>query len=308
MSQLRLEQLAGMNIHYRLYPLEHFLDTQQRLGITTIELWAGAPHFLLGYDGFQDCTKLKQLLRERGMTIGAFSPECVTYPFPVCSGQPQIRQLGRAYYENAIRAAAGLGAKIVPISCAGALKDEDLTQAVDRAAEGVRELGALAGELGVTLAVETLCPDASPVLNTLDQLEAFLRAVDHPQVKACLDICSVRVAGETLQQWFECLGDQIVHVHFTDGRPGGHLVWGQGLHPLDDYVDTLARNGYQGLLGLNLNLRGTWFDPSLTDEERGFVGTDFIPDNYWFCPSAVDQQNLEALAGYFARSGGGAVI
>lgn len=303
MSQLRWKQLAGMNIHYRLYPFELFLDTQQKLGMKTIELWAGAPHFLLGYDGFQNCAAVKEQVQARGLTIGAFTPECVTYPFPICTSQPQVRELGRSYYENAIRAAALLGAQIVPISCAGALRNEDGEAAVDRAADMVAALGDVAKEYGVTLAVETLCPDVSPVLNTLDQLTKFLKRVNHPNVKACLDICSVRVAGENLQQWFDQLGSEIAHIHFTDGRPGGHLVWGQGLHPLDDYVDILAKNNYGGLLGLNLNLRGIWFDPALVDSEKGFTGTEFIEENYWFHPGMVDEKNIGVLSRYFRQNG-----
>ena len=303
MSQLKWGQLAGMNIHHRLYPFESFLDTQQRLGIKTIELWAGAPHFLLGYDGIQDCAAVKEQVEARGLTIGAFTPECVTYPFPICTSQLQVRELARSYYENAIRAAALLGAQIVPISCAGALKDEDGEAAVDRAVEIVAALGITAEEYGITLAVETLCPDVSPVLNTLDQLERFLKRVNHPNVKACLDICSMRVAGENLQQWFDRLGREIVHIHFTDGRPGGHLVWGQGLHPLDDYIDILVKNKYSGLLGLNLNLRGIWFDPALVDDEKGFTGTEFIEENYWFDPDMVDEKNLKVLSRYCKQDG-----
>ena len=44
MAQINRDRIAGMNIHYLYYSLPYFLDAQQKLGVKTIELWAGAPH------------------------------------------------------------------------------------------------------------------------------------------------------------------------------------------------------------------------------------------------------------------------
>lgn len=218
MSQLNWEQLAGVNLEYRLYPFEYFLAAQQRLGIRTIELWGGAPHFLLGYDEVQDCTALRRQVERFGLTVGAFAPECVTYPFPMCSGVPHIRQKALGYYSNAIHAATELGASVVPLSCAGTLKDEDPALGFERAVEMLRVLADEAKKAGVILAVATLSPDVSCILNTLDELERLLKAVDSPNVKACLDVCAVRTAGETLDQWFDTFGaENIIHAHFQDG-------------------------------------------------------------------------------------------
>ena len=48
MSQLNWEQLAGVNLEYRLYPFEYFLAAQQKLGVRTIELWGGRAPFPAG--------------------------------------------------------------------------------------------------------------------------------------------------------------------------------------------------------------------------------------------------------------------
>ena len=48
MAQINRDRIAGMNIHYLYYSLPYFLDAQQKLGVKTIELWAGAPHFVFG--------------------------------------------------------------------------------------------------------------------------------------------------------------------------------------------------------------------------------------------------------------------
>ena len=47
MKLLRPDQVSGMNIHYKFYSLEYFLESQMRAGFKTIELWAGSRHFFL---------------------------------------------------------------------------------------------------------------------------------------------------------------------------------------------------------------------------------------------------------------------
>jgi hypothetical protein len=43
---IKINQLAGMNIHYLFYSLkEFFFAYQQKIGISSVELWGGAPHF-----------------------------------------------------------------------------------------------------------------------------------------------------------------------------------------------------------------------------------------------------------------------
>lgn len=55
---IKREQIAGMNIHYLFYSLEYFLDAQVKVGIKTIELWPGTPHFFLSYMEYSDCKKV----------------------------------------------------------------------------------------------------------------------------------------------------------------------------------------------------------------------------------------------------------
>lgn len=298
MIKISKERLAAVNINYRMYPFDYFLDTQQKLGMKSIELWAGAPHFLMDCEWRQDCVSLREQIEKRGLRVVAFTPESALYQFPIAAYNDEVRRLAVPYYTNALRSARELGAKVMPIDCAGGLKTEEPQTAFDRAVDTLGKLAPIAEEQGVIIAVETMPAGDSVIVNTLPELQRLLKEVNHPFVKAALDVCAARCAGETLEQWFKALGSEIVHIHFTDGRPGGRLVWGQGLHPLDDYLETLEKYGYKGYLGMNSNLRGMWFDPTLLDEEGRFAGRDFYPENYWFYPPAADEQNLARFAPY----------
>ena len=305
MAKLLNNQIAAVNTHWRLYPFARFLEAQEMLGMESIELWAGAPHFHLDDESFDNCEKLKQEVAAHGLSVVAFSPECVTYPYPICTPDEITRKRSLAYYTNAIIAASKLGAQIMPVSCAGARLDDPLEEAFDNAVTILRDLSGPAAEYGVCLAVETLPQISAPILNTLPELKKLLDAVNSAQVQASLDICAVRTAGETIDEWLHLLG-KIRHIHFTDGRPGGRMVWGQGLHPLDDYVESICNAAYTGYLGLNINNRGNWFDPALVDEEKGFVGESWVPENDWFAPAAADRENIRMILPYLSdREKGG---
>ena len=64
-------------------------------------------------------------------------------------------------------------------------------------------------------------------------------------------------------------------VYFIDGNPYGHLIWGDGNHPLGEWIDTVVRRGYKGYFGQEI--------------------TDF---DYFEDPASHDKRNMEAYKPY----------
>lgn len=56
--------------------------------------------------------------------------------------------------------------------------------------------------------------------------------------------------GHTPREYFEAFGSDIVHIHFVDGNPTGHLAWGDGSRDLKTDLAVLEEYGYQGYLSL----------------------------------------------------------
>ena len=276
MPYLRREQLAGMGIHYMYYSLDYFLQSQAELGFKTIEMWCGLPHFILDDYGYQDTQELKKKVESYGLHIGVFTPECAMYSYLICAHDPLAQKHSMGYYTNGIKAAGEVGAKIMLTNCCGGDWKEDPERTFDRAVQVLRKLAPVAEDNGVTLAVETVRPEESRVVITLPELKRLLDAVDHPNVKAALDVTAMGVAGETMQEWFETLGSDIRHMHFPDGRPYGHLIWGDGLHPLEDYLQLLNDYHYEGYLGQEIT-DGRYFDD----------------------PKEADRKNIAAFESYF---------
>jgi len=276
MAYLEQAQLAAIGVHYIYYPLDYMLDAQQKAGYKTLELRGMAPHYLIGRYEFQNPHELRKKTEARGMCIGCFAPECNAYHYTLCGVDEAFRLRSVEYFKRSIESAVGMGASIVLLNCMGGTFDEENERAYARAVNSLSALAPVAQDCGVTLVVETLCSTQSRIVNTLPALCGLLKDVGHPQVKASLDTVSMGVAGETPQQWLEALGSNLVHMHFVDGRPHGHLVWGDGLFPLERYLEQLNHYGYKGLLGQMLT-DGRYFDD----------------------PAAADKRNVAAFAPYF---------
>lgn len=265
MAHLKREQLAGIGIHYIYYPLDYMLDAQQKAGYKTIELLGMAPHYLIDYKGCQDPAEVRKKAEARGLTIACFTPECASYHYTMCGADEGFHHRSMEYFKRALEAAEGLGAKKLLTNCIGGTWDEEYDRVYERAVNSLRELAPVAESHGVTIAVETVRPEESRVVITLPELQRLLRDVGHPSVKAGLDTVAMGVAGETPRQWFEALGGDIVHTHFIDGRPYAHLVWGDGLFPLERYLDVLNEFGYEGLLGQEITDGRYYDDPAVAD-------------------------------------------
>ena len=76
-------------------------------------------------------------------------------------------------------------------NCCGCDWNEDPERVFERAVQMLRKLAPVAADCGVTLAVETVRPEESRMIIKLPELARLLKAVDHPNVKAALDLTAV---------------------------------------------------------------------------------------------------------------------
>ncbi len=261
------------------HSLDYFLEWQEELGFKTIEMWCGRPHFFLDDVGYEDTGELKRKVEAHGLHIGVFTPECAMYNYLICAHDPIAQKHALGYYTNGIKAAGEVGARVMLTNCCGGDWNEDPERTFDRAVSMLRKLAPIAADQNVTLAVETVRPEESRMIITLPQLKRLLDAVDHPNVKAALDLTAVGVAGETVKEWFETLGSDIRHMHFPDGRPYGHLVWGDGLHPMEDYIQLMNEYHYEGYLGQEITDGRYFADPKEADRRNIAAFEPFFKEN-----------------------------
>ncbi len=112
--------------------------------------------------------------------------------------------------------------------------------------EHVRSLGDYAAGLGLEIALE-LEPFHLSLLNDVASMARFLDDVDHPAVKANLDISHLVLADQPAAL-IDRLKGRIAHVHISDcdGRVHGDLPPGRGVVDFPPYLEAIERLGLDG--------------------------------------------------------------
>jgi len=101
----------------------------------------------------------------------------------------------------------------------------------------------------ITFYVENLLETDSKLIGDV------LRAVGHPNLKACLDVGHAFCHGKVqVSEWIEDLGDLIGYVHFHDnlGDRDAHLSLGEGRLPLDQICYSLEQRAPDAVWALEV--------------------------------------------------------
>lgn len=270
------EQIAAMNIHYLYYSLEYFLDTQAALGVKTIELWAGAPHFFLDSMTYTDCREVRHKIESRGLQAKIITPENCVYQYQFAAQTPEIYEKSFGYFSNAIKAGVELGCETMAINSGWGYWNEDREEAWKRSAAMLSRLAELAKKEGICLAMESLRLQESNLVTTLKDAKRMFDEVNHPNLKIMIDTTAMGVADETIEKWFDVFGKDIIHMHFIDGNPYGHLIWGDGNHDLSKWLEVLETRGYTGYLGQEITDFSYYEDPASHDRRNMTAFEKFI--------------------------------
>lgn len=277
--RIRREQVAGMNIHYLNYSLDYFLDAQQRLGVQSIELWCGAPHVWIDHMQYYDAKTIQQKIESRGLAVRILTPENCLYPYQVGAKEKEHIERSFGYFKNGICLAEELGCTMVEINSGWGYWNEEPAEAWKRSREMLSRLAEEAGKHHVTLVMESLRPEESQIVTNLEQTKRMLTEINSPHIKPMADLCAVSVAGETLEDWFEAFGSDLKHMHFVDGDPYGHLIWGDGKHHLGKEIEILNKYGYEGYLGQEITDGRYYADPAAADFRNMKNFERYIDDN-----------------------------
>ena len=278
MGLLRREQVVGMNQHYQNYSLDYFLDVQQRLGITGIELWCGSQHFWLDDQRYGDVRALQRKLRDRGLRAVSLTCPSFRFAYQYTPFSPQVREPCLDYFRKGLAVAEDLGCRTMTVNSGWGCMDRPREDAWKASRDLLRALAEEAERRGVVLALESLREDESGLVYGLEQAKQMVAEVGCPSLKVMVDTIAMGAAGETLEQWFQAFGADVVHMHFLDGAPYVHNIWGDGSYPLEEMLRCLDRHGYHGPLV-----------------------QEVADERYFFDPAAADEQNVRVLSRFFSE-------
>ncbi len=242
-------KISAMNGHWRFYSLEKYLKTVAEIGFKEIELWTGPMHFYVDAYGYQSVDELKDLLNKYGLKIVVICPE-QTNPKPNnIASAFRIDEI-KNYYFNIIKLAHELNVSKITITSGWAYYDEDYDEAYQRSISMMKEIAKKAKKYHITLVMEALQPSESLLVNTSLDLKKYIENVGADNLKVCIDFGAMAKADETITDYFNNCGDLIEHVHFVDGKPTGHLAYGDGTRDIYQDILLLKKFNYHGYLSL----------------------------------------------------------
>lgn len=241
-------QLAAMNIIHCFHSLDEFLSSSAASGYRQVELWCGPMHFFLDHAGHDPLDVLRAGLSAHGLAlVGLCPPQNNPKPGNIAARGTRAQIRTYTYFCNAIDVAAELAAPQVVVTPGWAFLDEPREAAWGRSVKMLRALAGYAHRRGVRLVLEALQLEESVLVNTAAQLSRLLDEVASPALLVCLDFGAMERAGETIHDYFACLGDRVVHCHFTDYGETSHLAWGDGHRCMSDDLQVLVAHGYDGI-------------------------------------------------------------
>jgi D-psicose/D-tagatose/L-ribulose 3-epimerase len=222
----------------------------------SIELMARASG--MGFDGFEIALedpshfagdRIGPALRAnrlRPTVAGAFGPTR-----DLTHEDPQFRRESLRFIADAVRLCEQWGSTVFAgpmYSAVGKRRrttPEQKRREWDLAVAGLREAGKIAGDHGVTLAIEPLNRFETDLINTSGQVVRLVDEVGHPSVKVLLDTFHMSIEEESILEAIKRVGPRLAHFHACENNRG---TPGSGLVAWQQVADGLAAAAYHGPL------------------------------------------------------------
>lgn len=251
-------KFAPMNYHYVRYPIEKFLDKVEQSPFSSIDLYCSAPQLNIFDYPLQRLLSLDKEIRMRNLDIMAMTPENCTYPVNFCTQDKLTRESSIRYYQRAIDTAEFLGCPNVQISTGFGYFDQPSEEAWNYCLESLQTLAAYCERKGVKLLLEELKTTTTNVLITSNDIARMLKEINSEAVVGMVDMDQMTYANETVDNWFDALGDKLQHIHFNDR---GHTVPGDCDLPMKEYYEAIKKRGYEGTVSFEICDRRYYNDP-----------------------------------------------
>lgn len=123
------------------------------------------------------------------------------------------------------------------------LSGEERKSEWDLAVRNIQKVCAMAGEHGLSIALEPLNRFESDMINTASDVMRFIADVNHHSAKVLLDGFHMTIEEGNIGQAIKTVGDKLIHVQVSENHRG---IPGTGLTPWNDLANGLKSIGYKG--------------------------------------------------------------
>lgn len=276
---LKKEQIAAMSVQYVQYSLDYTINSFAKCGVENIEFWGAEPHYCrlnypTRYEASQKLRKIRRQLEESGIKVVMYTPETLAYPYSFSSPEESVRNRTVEFFDMACQDALELGCHRIFINTGCGLRDVDRSISWNYTVDSFRNICNIAKRYGVELVLEQLQPYESNLVTSLNDVKMMLQDVQCENLKVCLDVVAMEVAGDTIDDFFSQLGNKIVHIHLADKN---HEILGMHNYPINEYLDYLSQVDYDQYVSLEINDSIYWKDPHASLKQS----MDYLIDKYF---------------------------
>lgn len=251
-----------MNITFRHFPFDYFLDSMERLEISDIELWAGEPHLYVYRNILGNIRNIRREIQSRNMNIVCYTPEQCIYPYNIAAVDSHWRKKSIDYFLENLYAALELETNMMLIT--SGIGDFSVTQADSwkYASDSIYQLSKVAEREGLTLALEPLTKFESNLVIDLYGVKKMIDEIGSPSLKGMIDTVAMQLAGETPADYISKL-PEVCHFHLIDGdgQSDAHLGLDDGALHWREYLKSLQNHGYKGACTLEIMGSNYYQDP-----------------------------------------------
>src|SRR5690554_4808570 len=196
--------------------------------------------------GLIDGRLVKQALRDNGLkavVCGAFGPTKDLTHEDVAVHVNCFRYLERCFELcNLWEVDFMAGPMYAAVGKARMLPAEQRKREWDLAVHNIRKVCAMAGEHGLSIALEPLNRFESDMINTASDVMRFITDVNHHSAKVLLDGFHMTIEEGNIGQAIITVGDKLIHVQVSENHRG---IPGTGLTPWNDLANGLKSIGYK---------------------------------------------------------------
>lgn len=258
MGRISIDQFAVVNIPYQFYSFDYFLESAAKIGFRNIDLWTGYPHMLLDETWEEQCVSIRESCDKMGLGIQNMMPKVIGWPLNIAAEEDRVRSRAVSYLKRAIDAAVVLGVPSLQLVPGTGLFDRPVEDAWKRSRDSLCQIAEYAESKGKKLTLEALQIVESNLIGDRNSLDRMLREVNSPALGAVVDTTHMEKTGESLDDYFEVLGDRIWRVHLNETD---QLPWGLGHGALPVYLSQLNKWNYSGPFSLEMTCMDYYINP-----------------------------------------------
>lgn len=258
MNKIKASQISAMNISYQFFSFEYFLNSVAKIGLENIDIWTGYPHMLIDEDYEVQAVRIRRQCDERGINVNNITPKVIGWPLNIADKNEKIRRRAIEYLKRCIETAEILGAPSLQLVPGTGLYDESVEDAWNRSRESLRELAEYAEKSNKQLVLEAIQIVESNLVGNKIQLRKMVEEVNSPVLNAVVDTTHMEKNYETLDDYFQYMGDKIKRIHLNESN---QLPWGEGNSSLNVYLNQLNHYNYQGPITIEICSKIHYLNP-----------------------------------------------